>query len=62
MLSFFNTLKHVMLFSLIVCGVISSRFHFFKLRLSIELSGGSVVLETDAEGEATVSSNVSFSS
>ena len=62
MLSFFRTLNLVMLFSLMVCGLISSRFRFFKLRVSVRLSTGCDAMETDAEGEAVVSSNVSLSS
>ena len=51
-----------MFFSLIVCGVISSIFRFF--RLSVVSGTGSVVMETaEAEGVAVnVSSNLSFSS
>ena len=48
-----------MLFSLMVCGVISSRFRFFKSRLLVGPSAGSDAMETaDAEGEAVVSLNV----
>ena len=62
MLSFFRTLNLVMLFSLMVCGLISSRFRFFKSRVSVRPSAGCYAMETDAEGEAIVSSNVSSSS
>ena len=61
MLSFFNTLNLVMLFSLMVCGLISSRFRFFKLRVSVWPSTGSFTMGTDVEGEAIVSSNLSLS-
>ena len=54
MLSFFRTLNLVMLFSLMVCGLISSRFRFFKLRVSVRPSTGCDAMETDAEGEAVV--------